>query len=215
MKGYVTSFVALFEPPRGDTPAVDRIEIPLYPARLRPRAPSASVDGDPEQLPRRAPRAPSRRRARRPGLRVRRGRRRHASAARRPAAAHHAVPAPLVSRVPRRAARSRGTAGSGSPTRRDRARACSASDSSTTPRRPDVATPSSVDHRPAVVPLRLAHDPTIQSMLVMIDAIHERFAVRRRRGSVGAARPTQTRRRSRSTCFPSTTWDPARTSTSR
>ena len=33
-----------------------------------------------------------------------------------------------------------------------------------------------MDHRPALVPLPVAHDPTIQSMLVMIDAIHERLS---------------------------------------
>ena len=104
-----------------------------------------------------------------------------APSARRPAATHDPVPAPLVRRIARRTSSTRPRLGCGSPTRHGPPRATSAPPSPSTRIRADARRPSAwiTDQPWYVYPWR--QDPTISSMLVMLDAIHERFSPRARR----------------------------------
>ena len=152
---------------------------PHLPARLRAGAAYRTRPADPRRLPRRAPQVPhSPQDAPTPrwlGLRLRRGRQGNATTSRRSAAPHLAVPAPLVHRV-----------SLWSPDRGARLEALLLRHP---PERPDVlrkpGRASSLRWRAGAIrnwiqdqPWYLflwRHDPTIQSMLVMLDAIHERF----------------------------------------
>ena len=93
---------------------------------------------------------------RRSGLRLRRGRRRHAATARRPATPHDPVPAALVLRFASPAALDRSTGGPASPTPPGRAPGCSARAWSTTLCRMTDLAPSELDQGPALVPVPLA-----------------------------------------------------------
>ena len=85
----------------------------------------------------------------------------------------------------------RSTGGSASPTPPGRAPGCSAKAWSSTRSPGGEAAPSDwIQDQPWYLFL-WRHDPTIQSMLVMLDAIHERFARRRRHDRMGTARPTR------------------------
>ena len=197
MKGYLTSYVGLFEAQPTTPRVIEQHRDPADPARLR----AGPTDTDAVEEIRATfldvlHRRDRRRRARRPGLRLRRGRRGDlppldgqqrlttlfllhwyiASRAGdlRPEAAvdalllRDATERPAVLRVPRRS----------TPCRRTR------------------TSPSEwIKDQPWYLYM-WRHDPTIQSMLVMLDAIHaKRHAATldaRCRGRVGAARPTPT-----------------------
>ena len=169
-----------------DAPAVERDRDPAHPARLRPgprrrrgRARSAPTSSTSCSTP-----SPA---ASRVGLDFVYGEvdGRHAAAARRPAAPHHPVPPPLVPRL------ARGPLDRGAPWKRfSYATRPSARLLLRAPRRASAAArrrtvPSSwINDQPWYLYM-WRHDPTIQSMLVMLDAIHERLHRRRRRRRMG------------------------------
>ena len=206
MRSYVTSYDALFDPPRADAPVVERIEIPLiqrdYAQGREGGRSSASETSFLDVLHERR----HRRRAREPRLRLRRCRGRHAAAPGRAAAAHDVVPFALVpaSRADQLDRRCDGWKQFSYATRPSARLFCE--------RLRSVSPPADVEHLSAWIEdqswylYTWRHDPTIQSMLVMLDAMHERFRRRRLPRGMGAARRCRGRRRSRSICCRSNRW---------
>ena len=171
VKGYLTSYSASSRHSRDDVPSVEQHRDPAHSARLRPGTSGRSGYGDPGQLPRGPPGCDRRRRAGRTRLRVRQDRRRD-------------VPSPrwqqrlttlfllhwyLASAADRLDAGAAWTRFSYA-TRASARLFCERLAANPLPQDEDVPSAWIIDQPWYLYVWRT--DPTIQSMLVMIDAIH-------------------------------------------
>ena len=154
MKGYLTSYVGLFEARPDGEPSVSSIEIPLF-QRDYAQGRAETVKDIPNRFPRRDPQR-HRRRAPGSGLRVRRVDR-ALQAPRWPAATHHSVPVALVSRLAARPTPPR----HGAVLLRHTPSARMFCESLDVNRPHRMGSGVSVDNGPALVPVPVAHDQTI------------------------------------------------------
>ena len=170
-----TSFVALTSDEADDALLVECIEIPLF-QRDYAQGRQSDARADPLRVPRCSHHRDYRRRVDtcRLGLRLRWGRGRDAAATGWPAAPYHPLPVAFVRRIPfaGHLAEDHGWKCFSYATRQSARMFC---ESLVANPLPDQAVPSAwIKDQPWYL-FVWRHDPTIQSMLVMLDAIHERL----------------------------------------
>ena len=171
MTGFITSYVGMFERPRASS-AITGVQIPLIQrdyaqGRSTPRRnASAATSSRPciDALAGDEPLGST--------SSTEKSRTRNLQAPGRATAPHHPVPTPLVPRVPRGQARPGQRRGPTSPTRLARARGSSAAIVESPPPADASNQPRGSSDQPWYLHL-WRHDPTIQSMLGMIDSIDE------------------------------------------